>query len=132
MRKFGVNSSPALHNEESEREKETEEFEQEVERILKHKRKFCEVYGPTLVCLGNLLILKVIQEALVTSSPIVMDDNFGWDSVSVGYFFCALGSLVIPLNVFVGFISQRVKDRKILIISQIVALIGSLLMIRYG
>ena len=61
-----------------------------------------------------------------------MDDYFGWDASYVGYFFCALGSLVIPLNIFVGYISSRVKDRKILIISQCVAFCGGLLMIRYS
>ena len=61
-----------------------------------------------------------------------MDDYFDWDATYVGYFFCALGSLVIPLNIFVGFISSKVKDRKILIISQSVAFCGSLLMIRYA
>lgn len=61
-----------------------------------------------------------------------MFDNFGWNAVTVGYFFCALGSLVIPLNLFVGYISKRISDRKILVISQSIAIAGSLLMIRYG
>ena len=52
--------------------------------------------------------------------------------MTVGYFFCALGSLVIPLNLFVGYISKRISDRKILVISQSIAIVGSLLMIRYG
>ena len=46
-----------------------------------------------------------------------MFDSFGWNAVTVGYFFCALGSLVIPLNLFVGYISKRISDRKILVIS---------------
>ena len=61
-----------------------------------------------------------------------MYDSFRWNAVTVGYFFCALGSLVIPINLFVGYISKRISDRKILVISQSMAIVGSFLMIRYA
>ena len=68
------------------------------------------MYGATIVCLFCLLLLKVMQEALVTSSPIVMNVFFAWDSADVGIVFCFLGFLVIPMNMVIAHIRQNVSD----------------------
>ena len=99
---------------------------------IETRTSWFSIYGATVVCLLNLLLLKVMQEALVTSSPIVMDVFFGWHSTHVGLIFCVLGLLVIPVNDYVGKLSRYYSDRRILILSEIVAIFGMLFMIKFG
>ena len=52
-------------------------FEENLDDLERKKRhSFWHTYGPTLLTLYALFLLKIIQEALVTSSPIVMDVFF--------------------------------------------------------
>lgn len=103
-------------------------IDENLQRITKSE-SWWSVYGATAVCLVNLLLLKIIQEALVTSSPIVMNVFFGWESSEVGIIFFSLGLLVLPLNLMVAKWSRNLSDRRILLYSQIVSIAGLSLMI---
>lgn len=76
----------------------------------------------TVVCLWIYFVLKLVQEGFQTAAPLYAAAQFGWTDGDVGGLLAVIGIIVLPTNLFVGWISNRVSDRT----SQVLALVGIL------
>ncbi|KAF8822691.1 putative SPX domain-containing membrane protein [Cardiosporidium cionae] len=80
----------------------------------------------TAVCLWIYFVLKLSQEALQTAAPLVTAYWFTWTDTSVAYLLGAIGLVVLPSNLIVGWISHRLSDRKTLLTASVIMAIGCL------
>ena len=87
----------------------------------------CAVLGSnraTLFCLLCYFVLKLVQEGLLTSTPLLTAFYFGWDATASGCFLTVLGSLTLPLNYLIGYVSRTRDDRYLAAIMQSFVILG--------
>eukprot|EP00567_Pseudictyota_dubia_P004627 CAMPEP_0197441166 /NCGR_PEP_ID=MMETSP1175-20131217/7500_1 /TAXON_ID=1003142 /ORGANISM="Triceratium dubium, Strain CCMP147" /LENGTH=208 /DNA_ID=CAMNT_0042971407 /DNA_START=50 /DNA_END=676 /DNA_ORIENTATION=- len=76
-----------------------------------------------------LFVLKFAQEAVMSAAPIVTGHMYGWSVERIGALGVAIGALVVPLSMAVGYLSGRYEDRVILRWLLWTSLIGLLFLI---
>ncbi|XP_020571949.1 SPX domain-containing membrane protein Os06g0129400-like isoform X3 [Phalaenopsis equestris] len=70
-------------------------------------------------------MLKFGMEILLSESSVITEYYFNWTTSSVAIFLAILGLTVLPVNAIVGsYISNLFEDRKILLASEIMMLVG--------
>jgi MFS-type transporter involved in bile tolerance (Atg22 family) len=83
---------------------------------------------PVMTTFLIYFILKLVLEAVLSSSALVTDYYFGWDSSKVGWYLALLGLLVLPANAFVAYLAQSYDDRELIVGLQIALFFGCILM----
>lgn len=63
----------------------------------------------SLVCLWILFYAKLVQEALLTSIPLMGSSFYAWTSSQVGMFLALLGLIVVPFNLVLSIATKRFK-----------------------
>ncbi|XP_044477079.1 SPX domain-containing membrane protein At4g22990-like [Mangifera indica] len=70
-------------------------------------------------------MLKYVMEILLSESSVITSYYFNWSTSTVAIFLACLGLTVLPVNIIVGsYISNMFEDRKILLASEILVLVG--------
>jgi predicted MFS family arabinose efflux permease len=83
---------------------------------------------PVMTTFLIYFILKLVLEAVLSSSALITDYYFGWDSSKVGWYLALLGLLVLPANAFVAYLAQSYDDRELIIGLQVALFFGCILM----
>lgn len=86
---------------------------------------------PVMITLLVYFVLKLVLEALMSSSPMLTRFYFGWDAQSTGFFLAFLGLLMFPANMIVARLSHRFEDREIIYYALVAILCSILGIISY-
>lgn len=87
---------------------------------------------PVATCLLVYVMLKLCQELLTNSTPLVARIYFGWSPASSGIYLAILAIVLVPINMLFGLISTSFSDRKMVLFSQIAIAFGGLMMTDVG
>mmetsp|Transcript_19382 Transcript_19382/g.26895 ORF Transcript_19382/g.26895 Transcript_19382/m.26895 type:complete len:668 (+) Transcript_19382:1-2004(+) len=92
--------------------------EREVEDTT-YETKTCFLFGgltwPVLMCMMLLFVNKLSIESLVSSAPLITETRYNWTVDMIGGLGFTIGLLVIPLSIFIGWLSRRHEDGKLLL-----------------
>ena len=66
-------------------------------------------YLLSLACLWILFYAKLVQEALLTSIPLMAPSFYAWTASNVGMFLALLGLLVVPSNLVLATAAKRMQ-----------------------
>ena len=83
----------------------------------------------TKLCLATYFVLKLVQEGLLTATPLLTNLYFGWGTEQSGTFLAVLGCLILPLNFLIGSLSRKFDDRTMMLVMQIGVLIGMVVLL---
>jgi len=89
----------------------------------------CSILGrdrAVQVCLLSYFVLKLVQEGVITSTPLVTGYLLGWGQEDTGSFVAVLGLLVLPLNFIMGYLSRESDDRTLMCAMQVMLCVGVL------
>lgn len=87
---------------------------------------------PVVVSLFIYIVLKLVLECLITASSTVAMYHFNWGSTNNGVYLAALGLLMFPINMIVGWMSFRYEDREMIMLSEIAMFLGVGVIVNYG
>eukprot|EP01054_Gregarina_sp_Poly1_P006936 Gregarina_sp_Poly_1__6935@NODE_376_length_9111_cov_63_116652_g307_i1_p2_GENE_NODE_376_length_9111_cov_63_116652_g307_i1NODE_376_length_9111_cov_63_116652_g307_i1_p2_ORF_typecomplete_len841_score93_67MFS_1/PF07690_16/1_1e25MFS_1/PF07690_16/0_16OATP/PF03137_20/0_00042OATP/PF03137_20/4_3e02MFS_1_like/PF12832_7/1_2MFS_1_like/PF12832_7/0_3TM_helix/PF05552_12/1_2e04TM_helix/PF05552_12/35TM_helix/PF05552_12/3_2_NODE_376_length_9111_cov_63_116652_g307_i146717193 len=87
------------------------------------KNLFMDTTG-AYVCLAVYFCLKFAQEAFQTAAPLVTAKAFAWTDSEVGVLLAAIGLIVLPSNILIGWMGGSIPDRVGQTIALIVLIIG--------
>eukprot|EP01053_Blabericola_migrator_P008683 Blabericola_migrator_1__8682@NODE_456_length_8320_cov_227_265964_g357_i0_p1_GENE_NODE_456_length_8320_cov_227_265964_g357_i0NODE_456_length_8320_cov_227_265964_g357_i0_p1_ORF_typecomplete_len813_score88_79MFS_1/PF07690_16/3_6e27MFS_1/PF07690_16/3_2e09OATP/PF03137_20/0_032OATP/PF03137_20/11MFS_1_like/PF12832_7/20MFS_1_like/PF12832_7/0_0021WH2/PF02205_20/0_39SPW/PF03779_14/1_3e04SPW/PF03779_14/42SPW/PF03779_14/0_46_NODE_456_length_8320_cov_227_265964_g357_i024684906 len=79
-------------------------------RVKNKPNMFMDTTGAT-ICLAIYFCLKFSQEAFQTAAPIVSFAAFNWSDSEVGLLLAAIGLIVLPSNILIGWIGDAVPER---------------------
>jgi MFS family permease len=92
----------------------------------------CSQLAPTFIVLWTLFYCKILQEAILTSAPLISYDFFGWSGTYTGFYLAILNLLVIPVHLLVGYLSRKFKDRSFILVAVIFATFACVLQINFA
>jgi len=93
-------------------------------------RDYLKVFNQaTIVCMGLKIMGKFNLEVLNCSSSLITSHRYNWTVKNIGLLGFVNGCLVIPITMFVGFLSQYHTDQKLLLWLLGVAFIGVALLL---
>ncbi|CEG37548.1 spx domain-containing membrane protein [Plasmopara halstedii] len=78
------------------------------------------------------IVLKLVLECLITASSTIAMYYFHWGSTNNGLYLAALGLLMFPTNMVVGWMTFRYEDREIIMLSEAAMFVGVGVIINYG
>lgn len=84
-----------------------------------------------MTSLAIYFVLKLVLECLLSSTATVTSFYFHWNATQVGLFLAVLGLLIFPANLIVAIISRRHEDREIVIATELIILVGTVLIFGY-
>uniref|UniRef100_M4BRT1 SPX domain-containing protein n=1 Tax=Hyaloperonospora arabidopsidis (strain Emoy2) TaxID=559515 RepID=M4BRT1_HYAAE len=87
---------------------------------------------PVVASLFIYIVLKLVLECLITASSTIAMYHFNWGSSTNGMYLAALGLLMFPTNVVVGWMSFRYEDREMMMLSEFAMFIGVGVIVNYG
>ena len=87
---------------------------------------------PVMTTFLIYFVLKLVLEALLSSSANLTYFYFDWDSSITGVFLACLGLLMLPANLGVAWLASRYDDRELIIGFQGLMLLGCLVIMKYG
>ncbi|TDH72241.1 hypothetical protein CCR75_002747 [Bremia lactucae] len=87
---------------------------------------------PVVTSLLIYIVLKLVLECLITASSTIAVYHFNWGSTNNGMYLAALGLLMFPTNMVVGWLSFRYDDREMIMLSEVAMCIGVSVIINYG
>ncbi|KAF1785220.1 Major facilitator superfamily domain [Phytophthora cactorum] len=79
---------------------------------------------PVVASLFIYIVLKLVLECLITASSTIAMYHFNWGSTNNGMYLAALGLLMFPTNMVVGWMSFRYEDREMIMFSEIAMFVG--------
>jgi hypothetical protein len=86
---------------------------------------------PVMITFLIYFVLKLVLEAVLSSSAVLTEYYFDWDSGRVGWYLAIMGLLVLPANAVVASLAQSYDDRELITGIQIVLFIGCLSMLQF-
>ena len=86
---------------------------------------------PVMITFLIYFVLKLVLEAVLSSSAVLTEFYFDWDSGTVGWYLAILGLLVLPANAVVATLAQSYDDRELITGIQIALFIGCLCMLQF-
>ena len=87
---------------------------------------------PAYCCILSLFVLKFVQQGMISSLPEFTHQFYGWRSAFIGGFLSILSLSMLPVNFGVALGATVISDRQLLLSSEVVSLLGCLLMLSYG
>ncbi|KAG2764964.1 SPX domain-containing membrane protein [Phytophthora cactorum] len=87
---------------------------------------------PVVASLFIYIVLKLVLECLITASSTIAMYHFNWGSTNNGMYLAALGLLMFPTNMVVGWMSFRYEDREMIMFSEIAMFVGVGIIVNYG
>ncbi|OWZ12753.1 Major Facilitator Superfamily (MFS) transporter [Phytophthora megakarya] len=87
---------------------------------------------PVVASLFIYIILKLVLECLITASSTIAMYHFNWGSTNNGIYLAALGLLMFPTNMVVGWMSFRYEDREMIMLSEAAMFFGVGIIVNYG
>ena len=87
---------------------------------------------PAYCCILSLFVLKFVQQGMISSLPEFTHQFYGWRSAFIGGFLSVLSLSMLPVNFGVALGATVISDRQLLLSSEVVSLLGCLLMLSYG
>ncbi|GMF19699.1 unnamed protein product [Phytophthora fragariaefolia] len=87
---------------------------------------------PVVASLFIYIVLKLVLECLITASSTIAMYHFNWGSTNNGLYLAALGLLMFPTNMVVGWMSFRYEDREMIILSEAAMVVGVGVIVNYG
>lgn len=87
---------------------------------------------PVVASLFIYIVLKLVLECLITASSTIAMYHFNWGSTNNGMYLAALGLLMFPTNMVVGWMSFRYEDREMIMLSEIAMFVGVGIIVNYG
>ncbi|ETN15168.1 hypothetical protein PPTG_07346 [Phytophthora nicotianae INRA-310] len=87
---------------------------------------------PVVASLFIYIVLKLVLECLITASSTIAMYYFNWGSTNNGMYLAALGLLMFPTNMVVGWMSFRYDDREMIMLSEIAMFVGVGIIVNYG
>ena len=124
-----LSSSTANHN------KMEEEIPMEVtisDRSTTSKKSSLWGNIPVMTTFLIYFVLKLVLEAVLSSSANLTGFYFGWDGSVAGAYLASMGLLMLPANLVVSYAAQQFEDRELIVAIQAVMLVGCLGILNYG
>ncbi|KAI9916894.1 hypothetical protein PsorP6_017801 [Peronosclerospora sorghi] len=87
---------------------------------------------PVIAALFIYITLKLVVECLITASSTIAMYHFKWESAKNGMYLAALGLLMFPTNMVVGWMSFRYEDREMIMLSEVAMFVGVAIIVNYG
>lgn len=87
---------------------------------------------PVVASLWIYIVLKLVLECLITASSTIAQYHFNWTTSDSGFYLAALGLLMFPTNVVVGWLSFRYEDREMILLSELAMFLGVGVIVSYG
>eukprot|EP00931_Biecheleriopsis_adriatica_P079723 TRINITY_DN53083_c0_g1_i1.p1 TRINITY_DN53083_c0_g1~~TRINITY_DN53083_c0_g1_i1.p1 ORF type:complete len:695 (+),score=118.30 TRINITY_DN53083_c0_g1_i1:76-2160(+) len=84
------------------------------------------------LCLIVYFVLKLVQEGVITSTPLLTGYWLGWGGEATGCFVALLGLLVLPLNHVMSYMSRSTSDRRLMCVLQVALSLGILVILVHG
>lgn len=84
------------------------------------------------ICMFLELVSKFSLEMLSSATSILTKNRYGWAVDEVGTLGSINGLMVIPVSIFVGFISQYYEDRALIMKLLIISLVGCLCLVDFS
>lgn len=86
---------------------------------------------PVVASLWIYIVLKLVLECLITASSTIAQYYFNWTTSDSGFYLAALGLLMFPTNVVVGWLSFRYEDREMMLMSELAMFLGVGIIVSY-
>jgi MFS family permease len=86
---------------------------------------------PVVAALWIYIVLKLVLECLITASSTIAQYHFEWTTSESGFYLAALGLLMFPTNVGVGWLSFRYEDREMILLSELAMFVGVGVIVSY-
>uniref|UniRef100_A0A7S1BPB7 SPX domain-containing protein n=1 Tax=Corethron hystrix TaxID=216773 RepID=A0A7S1BPB7_9STRA len=87
---------------------------------------------PVWVCMFLILCNKLTSEGLISASSVITTNRYSWDVNQVAFLGLGTGLLVVPVSIFVGWLSFHYEDRILMTFLFSIAASGFLLMIDFS
>lgn len=84
-----------------------------------------------LVTIFLVFLLKLVLELVLSSAAPIAGHYFGWSPSHTGWYLAIGNGLVLPAVTLVTYLSRHYQDRELILLSQIMMLLGSLILIHY-
>lgn len=86
---------------------------------------------PAAINLLIFLVIKLCQEAVLSSTPLLTAYYFGWGGTTMGIYLSILGLLMLPVNILVAFLSQTYEDRELIVVMMFAVVVGCIATIHF-
>lgn len=86
---------------------------------------------PVVASLWIYIVLKLVLECLITASSTIAQYHFEWTTSESGFYLAALGLLMFPTNMVVGWLSFRYEDREMILMSELAMILGVGVIVSY-
>lgn len=87
---------------------------------------------PVITTFLIYFVLKLVLEAVLSSSATLTEFYFDWNSSISGVYLASLGLLMLPANLGVSLLARQYDDRELIVLMQVFMFLGCLGVIKYS